>query len=400
MGVGLYTSKAYHEAFYDRMSLGMGIPLLGSQRRFLRGLEWNERREVVGVRLDLSCMDCSGDAVRAAIERVIPAFPMLAAQVGWDGGTPYIMPSQEAAVDFRVVRAERCAEIEASARVRAEQGMSPVSATLVESRVRRTLLLFIDHLRVDLQSFHTVIGAIMSSLAGRPVRPQHDWEDARRVALQLLDDEAIASEDVPYWKARLRGIEVDRGAPTRLGPNALKAPVSSAVDLPGTNGMFGRLLYALHQAMLYVDVRPALVGYAWGFRPDYAAKQVTCLMNTVPSPPIGRIDFSDFRAQLWDDFEHAAVPYDDIVHHFNLATRTGWSGAVDAWLAVESPIASSMRGATIEPLRLLPLKAPVVAVARREDGKRVSLKLVATDKERASRLMAAWVDWITETGKE
>lgn len=368
------------------------MPLLGAQRRFARGKEWNGRREVVGFSVRPLSTRWSDKAVQNAANATLSGFPMLTGQISWDLGVPVLVESAQPRLTLEVVDARDLDDpaIEARARSAAEISSAPVHMTTANGADgTQRLYVFIEHLRIDQLSLQWVVDALVDALGGRLARPWSSWQADVRVARDLLDYEVEASAaGTDYWTSRMRRVPL-RSAPYSHGDaNCMRMPRAATVALSRDTGYFADALHALHKALAVSG--PHVIGYAWGARPPAANALVSCVMNTLPSPYDHPRFAPDFRRRLWADFDHASVAYDDIVENVNAERRLGWSGEVDAWLAVESALHSA-KGAIIEPLRLIPLKANVMGSIRLLSKNTLSLKIATTNDAQADFLLEEWV---------
>ncbi len=78
------------------------------------------------------------------------------------------------------------------------------------------------------------------------------------------------------------------------------------------------------------------LGYPWGGRPPGAAPVLGCFLNTMVFPTVtGDASAASATAEAWwDDLDHAATPFDAVVHAAR-AAGSGWTGRLDGMLTVD-----------------------------------------------------------------
>lgn len=124
-------------------------------------------------------------------------------------------------------------------------------------------------------------------------------------------------------------------------PAAGSAPSGSAavrMPAPPAGVPFPDLLHACRAAaaVLFGAGHVVPLGYPWGGRPPGAAPVLGCFLNTVVFPTAtGDAPAASATAEAWwDDLDHAATPFDAVVHAAR-AAGSGWTGRLDGMLTVD-----------------------------------------------------------------
>lgn len=210
------------------------------------------------------------------------------------------------------------------------------------------LAVVLDHAACDGQSLARIVaelGAAYDEDAGaeRPSASEVAAELAAyrdAVLLQLdAEERAGAPAAMAYWGERLRAVREQAAAPRLL--SAGTAPSGAAavrIPAPPAGVPFPELLGACRAAaaVLFGAGHVVPLGYPWGGRPPGAAPVLGCFLNTVVFPTAtGDAPAPSATAEAWwDDLDHAATPFDAVVHAAR-AAGSGWTGRLDGMLTVD-----------------------------------------------------------------
>ncbi|MGW1373933.1 non-ribosomal peptide synthetase [Streptomyces sp. NPDC002446] len=348
-------------ARYRRLEAGDGAPVLlpvtGAQRRFalVRAMDPAGRPDLVPMFFAFPRGTVDPERLAAAANRLAARHPVLRARTTVLRGTPALRLEQP---QVPVARME-CAPGEDAATVlrRALDHWSPQGPPLRMFLVpdgpqgaQEVLAVVLDHTACDGKSLARLVGELGAGYdegadaeGPAPAEVQAELAAYREAVLRQLDAEerAGAPEAMAYWGERLRAVREQAPAPCPgpRSPGALPSG-SAALRMPAPpDGVpFPALLDACRAAaaVLYGTGRVVPLGYPWGGRPAGAAPVLGCFLNTVVFPAAtGDAPTADATAEAWwDDLDHAATPFDAVVHAAR-AAGSGWTGRLDGMLTVD-----------------------------------------------------------------
>ncbi|MER6845710.1 non-ribosomal peptide synthetase [Streptomyces platensis] len=348
-------------ARFRRLDAGDGTPVLlpvtGAQRRFalVRAMDPHGRPDLVPMFFAFPRGTVDPVRLAAAANRLAARHPVLRARPTVLRGTPVLRLERP---QVPVIQ-ETCAPGEDAATVlrRALGRWAPEGAPLRLFLVpdgpegtEEVLAVVLDHSACDGQSLARLVEELG---AGYDEGPRAEGPSAADVAAELAayqdavlrqldaEERAGAPEAMAYWGERLRTVcEQDPVArPEPLSPGA--PPSGSAVlgiPAPAAGVPFPELLNACRAAaaVLYGAGHVVPLGYPWGGRPAGAAPVLGCFLNTVvfPTATGDATSASATAAAWWDDLDHAATPFDAVVHAAR-AAGSGWRGQLDGMLTVD-----------------------------------------------------------------
>ncbi|MEU8780170.1 non-ribosomal peptide synthetase [Streptomyces sp. NPDC048637] len=349
-------------ARYRRLDAGDGTPVLlpvtGAQRRFalVRAMDPAGRPDLVPMFFAFPRGTVDPVRLAAAANRLAARHPVLRGRPAVLRGTPVLRLERPQVPVTRPA----CAPGEDAATVlRRALGQwtpdgSPLRLFLVPDGPEGTeevLAVVLDHSACDGQSLARIVGELG---AGHDEGPGADGPSPADVAAELTayreavlgqleaEERAGAPEAMAYWGDRLRTVreQAPVARPEPLSPGAL--PTGSAglrMPAPPDGVPFPELLNAARAAaaVLYGAGHVVPLGYPWGGRPAGAAPVLGCFLNTVVFPTATGDDTpgaSATAAAWWDDLDHAATPFDAVVHAAR-AAGSGWSGRLDGMLTVD-----------------------------------------------------------------
>ncbi|WP_158841398.1 condensation domain-containing protein [Saccharothrix deserti] len=391
-------SRRYRDRFTaltggERASAEGLLPATSAQRRFVLGAESTGRRILVpyAFTLPAGALTVAGLADRLAA--LVSRHAALRCRVDYDDTglvvqrelTDPTPPTTVVAVAGAREEAEAVRRVLAEARTAPDA--TPMRVALLRGAEQDRLVLVFEHSVMDEMSLR-LVAADLFAAEPAPRPPTDTWREYRDAVWQWLDSEVeAATEDaVGYWVDRLAPVAgVTSSGPATPDPVTAAVVDPAPVELPGPRvraTLFPRLLAAAHQTLQAVEGGASSVIYPWGMRPPELVGVVGCFMNTVFSGEMGAAwRWQDFSRACWLDFEHAHVPFDDVVLAVNRRTRTGWSGEARCLLGLEDLTTRPAFGPTdlvVDewlPTWLVP-KSPVNATAR-FDGAELVLRVVA-----------------------
>ncbi|MCR8573950.1 non-ribosomal peptide synthetase [Streptomyces sp. Isolate_219] len=348
-------------ARYRRLDAGDGTPVLlpvtGAQRRFalVRAMDPAGRPDLVPMFFAFPRGTVDPVRLAAAANRLAARHPVLRARPTVLRGTPVLRLERP---QVPVAR-ETCAPGEDAAAVLrralgrwAPEG-SPLRLFLVPDGpegAEEVLAVVLDHSACDGQSLARLVaelGAGYDEIPGAdgpsPADVAAELADYREAVLRQLDAEerAGAPDAMAYWGERLRTVR-EQAPVARPEPLSPGAPPSGSATLrmpAAPDGVpFPELLHACRAAaaVLYGAGHVVPLGYPWGGRPAGTAPVLGCFLNTVvfPTATGEAPTASATAAAWWDDLDHAATPFDAVVHAAR-AAGSGWSGRLDGMLTVD-----------------------------------------------------------------
>ncbi|MEV5721086.1 condensation domain-containing protein [Amycolatopsis mediterranei] len=389
-------SSRYREAFTGAFggpgTSGDVLPAGSSQRRFAIAAESSGRRMLVPYAFSLRAGVLAPDELRARLAALVLRHPALRCAVEFedDGlvaqrAVPGFAPPcevLETATPQDEIAAVRGALTEAAL----DGERCPLRAALLRGPEADRLLLVFDHAVIDETSLRVVSRDLFT--AG-PATPGTSWVDYASSAWRWLEWEVAAAteEAVAYWTRRLVPVvtsTVDEPAPVTTAGTVVDAEPVPVASPRVRATVFPRLLAATHRALRATG--PSTVIFPWGARPAGLADVAGCFMNTVYSgvrcPAESAVaGWRSFAAGVWEDLEHAHVPFDDVVVAVNRDTRTGWTGTARCLLGFEDLTTVERLGPPGWDVRewLPPWLAPKCQVNTtvRFDGRRLGLRVVA-----------------------
>ncbi|MFG2140932.1 non-ribosomal peptide synthetase [Streptomyces sp. NPDC048650] len=348
-------------ARYRRLDTGAGDPVLlpvtGAQRRFalVRAMDPAGRPDLVPMFYAFPRGTVDPVRLAAAANRMAALHPVLRARPTVLRGTPALRlePPQVPVTRMDCGPGEDATTVLRRALSRwAPQG-PPLRLFLVPDGPQGTeevLAVVLDHTACDGRSLARIVGELGSGYGDGPRADGPSPTDVAAelaayrdaVLLQLAAEERAGSpEATAYWGERLRAVREQAPEPR---PEALRAglpPSGSAVlrmPAPRDGVPFPELLNACHAAAaaLYGAGPVVPIGYPWGGRPPGAAPVLGCFLNTVvfPTATGDEPTASATAGAWWDDLDHAATPFDTVVHAAR-AAGSGWTGRLDGMLTVD-----------------------------------------------------------------
>ncbi|MFD5395950.1 non-ribosomal peptide synthetase [Streptomyces sp. NPDC127097] len=348
-------------ARFRRLDAGDGTPVLlpvtGAQRRFalVRAMDPHGRPDLVPMFFAFPRGTVDPVRLAAAANRLAARHPVLRARPTVLRGTPVLRLERP---QVPVIQ-ETCAPGEDAATVlrRALGRWAPEGAPLRLFLVpdgpegtQEVLAVVLDHSACDGQSLARLVEELGAGYDEGPKAEDPAPADVaaelaayRDAVLRQLDAEerAGAPEAMAYWGERLRTVceQVPVARPEPLSPGA--PPSGSAalrMPAPSDGVSFPELLNACRAAaaVLYGAGHVVPLGYPWGGRPAGAAPVLGCFLNTVvfPTATGDAPTASATAADWWDDLDHAATPFDAVVHAAR-AAGSGWRGRLDGMLTVD-----------------------------------------------------------------
>ncbi|MGI5261963.1 non-ribosomal peptide synthetase [Streptomyces angustmyceticus] len=346
-------------ARFRRLDAGDGAPALlpvtGAQRRFalVRAMDPDGRPDLVPMFFAFPHGTVDPVRLAAAAKRLAALHPVLRSRLTVLRGTPALRPAEPQVPVTRLT----CAPGEDAATVlrRALAGWAPDGPPLRlflaqdgPGGADEVLAVVLDHTACDGQSLARIVeelGAAYEEGEGAEQPSAHEvatelaaYRDA--VLLQLDAEERAGSPAaMAYWGERLRAVREQAPAPRprSLSPGA--APGGSAalrLPAPPAGVPFPELLDACRAAaaVLFGAGHMVPLGYPWGGRPPAAAPVLGCFLNTVVFPTATGDAPSATAESWWDDLDHAATPFDAVVHAAR-AAGSGWTGRLDGMLTVD-----------------------------------------------------------------
>ncbi|MFK0261721.1 non-ribosomal peptide synthetase [Streptomyces angustmyceticus] len=348
-------------ARYRRLDAGDGAPALlpvtGAQRRFalVRAMDPDGRPDLVPMFFAFPHGTVDPVRLAAAATRLAALHPVLRSRLTVLRGTPALRPEEPQVPVTRLT----CAPGEDAAAVlrRALAGWDlqgpPLRLFLAQDGpggADEVLAVVLDHTACDGQSLARIVeelGAAYEEGAGAERPSAHEvaaelaaYRDA--VLLQLdAEERAGAPAAMAYWGERLRAMREQAPAPRPQSLSPGSAPGGSAalrLPAPPAGVPFPELLDACRAAaaVLFGAGHVVPLGYPWGGRPPAAAPVLGCFLNTVVFPTAtGDAPAASATAEAWwDDLDHAATPFDAVVHAAR-AAGSGWTGRLDGMLTVD-----------------------------------------------------------------
>ncbi|MFG2827160.1 non-ribosomal peptide synthetase [Streptomyces sp. NPDC048434] len=348
-------------ARYRRLDSGDGAPVLlpvtGAQRRFalVRAMDPAGRPDLVPMFFAFPRGTVDPARLAAAANRLAALHPVLRARLTVLRGTPVLRPEEPQVPVTRMT----CASGEDAATVLRRalgdwtpQG-SPLRLFLVQDGPQgadEVLAVVLDHTACDGRSLARLVeelGAAYEEGPGAagpaPFEIAAELAAYRDAVLLQLDAEerAGAPAAMAYWGERLRAVREQAPAPRPELLGAGTAPSGSAalrMPAPSAGVPFPELLNACRTAAaaLFGAGQVVPLGYPWGGRPAAAAPVLGCFLNTVVFPTTtGDTPAASATAEAWwDDLDHAATPFDAVVHAAR-AAGSGWTGRLDGMLTVD-----------------------------------------------------------------
>ncbi|GES28130.1 non-ribosomal peptide synthetase [Streptomyces angustmyceticus] len=346
-------------ARFRRLDAGDGapapLPVTGAQRRFalVRAMDPDGRPDLVPMFFAFPHGTVDPVRLAAAARRLAALHPVLRSRLTVLRGTPALRPEEPQVPVTRLT----CAPGEDAATVlrRALAGWAPDGPPLRlflaqdgPGSADEVLAVVLDHTACDGQSLARIVeelGAAYEEGTGAERPSAHEvatelaaYRDA--VLLQLEAEERAGSPAaMAYWGERLRAVREQAPAPRpqSLSPGA--APGGSAalrLPAPPAGVPFPELLDACRAAaaVLFGAGHVVPLGYPWGGRPPAAAPVLGCFLNTVVFPTATGDAPSATSESWWDDLDHAATPFDAVVHAAR-AAGSGWTGRLDGMLTVD-----------------------------------------------------------------
>lgn len=348
-------------ARYRRLDTGDGAPVLlpvtGAQRRFalVRAMDPAGRPDLVPMFFAFPHGTVDPVRLAAAANRLAALHPVLRSRLTVLRGTPVLRPEEPQVPVTRPA----CAPGEDAATVlrRALGSWSPQGAPLRLFLVQdgpggteEVLAVVLDHTACDGQSLARIVEELGAAYdegpgSGRPDASEVAAELAAyrdAVLLQLdAEERAGAPAAMAYWGERLRAVREQAPLPRPNSPAVGSAPSGSAavrMPAPPSGVPFPDLLNACRAAAaaLFGAGHVVPLGYPWGGRPPGAAPVLGCFLNTVVFPTAtGEAPAASTTAEAWwDDLDHAATPFDAVVHAAR-AAGSGWTGRLDGMLTVD-----------------------------------------------------------------
>ncbi|WP_129297984.1 non-ribosomal peptide synthetase [Streptomyces lydicus] len=348
-------------ARYRRLDTGDGTPVLlpvtGAQRRFalVRAMDPAGRPDLVPMFFAFPRGTVDPVRLAAAANRLAALHPVLRSRLTVLRGTPALRPEEPQVPVTRLA----CASGEDAATVlrRALAGWAPQGAPLRLFLVQDgpqgaedVLAVVLDHTACDGQSLARIVGELGAAYdedadAERPSASEVAAELAayRDAVLLQLDAEERAGSPaaMAYWGERLRAVREQAPVPGPRPLTAGTAPSGAAalrMPAPQAGVPFPELLNACRAAatVLFGAGHVVPLGYPWGGRPPAAAPVLGCFLNTVVFPTAtGEAPTASATAEAWwDDLDHAATPFDAVVHAAR-AAGSGWTGRLDGMLTVD-----------------------------------------------------------------
>ncbi|WP_331730367.1 non-ribosomal peptide synthetase (plasmid) [Kitasatospora sp. NBC_00070] len=344
------------------------LPLTGAQRRFLLSRRMRPQGRPDTVPLFFAFPHGTVDIARLHRAALLLAdrHPVLRARFTTVRGTP-VLRLGEPSAEVTAVIAEPGHSAQEALRLAllAWPADGPTLKLLLASdpgRGEELLAVALDHAACDEQSLGIVTAGLTEAYARTEtaaVTADDDGLAAYREAvdLQLAAEEAAAGPAAhAHWAARLASLD-DRKTtagpgPDHAGTEGTRHPAAEprptgmiAAQLPpvaatARGTVFPALLDAVTATghrLLGAD-RTLALGYPWGGRPPGAPPVLGCFLNTLVHPgspdPSGPADLDSLGDHWWDDLEHAATPFDEVVHAARSAGAR-WSGALDGLLTFE-----------------------------------------------------------------
>ncbi|MGW2414917.1 non-ribosomal peptide synthetase [Streptomyces tubercidicus] len=348
-------------ARFRRLDAGDGTPVLlpvtGAQRRFalVRAMDPAGRPDLVPMFFAFPRGTVDPVRLTAAANRLAARHPVLRARPTVLRGAPVLRlePPQVPVIQEVCAPGEDAAAVLRRAMGRWAPDGSPLRLFLVPDGPEGTeevLAVVLDHSVCDGQSLARIVEELGTGYdAGpgadgpSPAEVAAELDAYRDAVLRQLDAEerAGAPEAMAYWGERLRTVREQAPAarPEPLSPGAPPSG-SAALRIPAPSGgaPFPELLNACRAAaaVLYGAGHVVPLGYPWGGRPAGAAPVVGCFLNTVvfPTATGDEPDAAATAAAWWDDLDHAATPFDAVVHAAR-AAGSGWRGGLDGMLTVD-----------------------------------------------------------------
>lgn len=348
-------------ARYRRLETGDGAPVLlpvtGAQRRFalVRAMDPAGRPDLVPMFFAFPRGSVDPVRLTAAANRLAAVHPVLRSRLTVLRGTPALRPE---APQVPVTRLDCASGEDAATVLRRALGSwtpqgSPLRLFLVQDGpqgAEDVLAVVLDHAACDGQSLARIVeelGAAYDEDAGdeRPSASEAAAELAAyrdAVLLQLdAEERAGAPAAMAYWGERLRAVREQAPAARPQALPAGTAPSGAAalrIPAPPAGVPFPDLLNACRAAAaaLFGAGQVVPLGYPWGGRPAGAAPVLGCFLNTVVFPTAtGDAPAASATAEAWwDDLDHAATPFDAVVHAAR-AAGSGWTGRLDGMLTVD-----------------------------------------------------------------
>ncbi|WP_327706612.1 non-ribosomal peptide synthetase [Streptomyces decoyicus] len=345
-------------ARYRRLDTGDGaavlLPVTGAQRRFalVRAMDPAGRPDLVPMFFAFPRGTVDPVRLAAAANRLAALHPVLRARLTVRRGTPALHLEEPQVPVTRTA----CAPGEDAATVlrRALGGWTvqgpPLRLFLVQDGLEEVLAVVLDHTACDGQSLARIVGELGAAYDEGPGAEGPSPADVAAelaayrdaVLLQLdAEERAGAPSAMAYWGERLRAVREQAPAPRPESLSAGTAPSGSAVlrmSAPPAGVPFPELLDACRAAAaaLFGAGHVVPLGYPWGGRPAGAAPVLGCFLNTVVFPTVtGDAPAASTTAEAWwDDLDHAATPFDTVVHAAR-AAGSGWTGRLDGMLTVD-----------------------------------------------------------------
>ncbi|MFD3417865.1 non-ribosomal peptide synthetase [Streptomyces decoyicus] len=345
-------------ARYRRLDTGDGaavlLPVTGAQRRFalVRAMDPAQRPDLVPMFFAFPRGTVDPVRLAAAANRLAALHPVLRARLTVRRGTPALHLEEPQVPVTRTA----CAPGEDAATVlrRALGGWTvqgpPLRLFLVQDGLEEVLAVVLDHTACDGQSLARITGELGAAYDEGPgaegpspaavAAELAAYRDA--VLLQLgAEERAGAPAAMAYWGERLRAVREQAPAPRPEPLTPGTAPSGSAVlrmPAPPAGVPFPELLDACRAAAaaLFGAGHVVPLGYPWGGRPAAAAPVLGCFLNTMVFPTAtGDAPAASATAEAWwDDLDHAATPFDAVVHAAR-AAGSGWTGRLDGMLTVD-----------------------------------------------------------------
>ncbi|MGW7248395.1 non-ribosomal peptide synthetase [Streptomyces decoyicus] len=330
------------------------LPVTGAQRRFalVRAMDPAGRPDLVPMFFAFPRGTVDPVRLAAAANRLAALHPVLRARLTVRRGTPALHLEEPQVSVTRTA----CAPGEDAATVlrRALGGWTPqgppLRLFLVQDGLEEVLAIVLDHTACDGQSLARIVGELGAAYdegpgaeGPSPAEVGAELAAYRDAVLLQLDAEerAGAPAAMAYWGERLRAVREQAPAPRPESLSAGTAPSGSAalrLPAPAAGVPFPELLDACRAAAaaLFGAGHVVPLGYPWGGRPAGAAPVLGCFLNTMVFPTVtGDASPASATAEAWwDDLDHAATPFDAVVHAAR-AAGSGWTGRLDGMLTVD-----------------------------------------------------------------
>ncbi|MFF7411874.1 non-ribosomal peptide synthetase [Streptomyces lydicus] len=354
------------------------LPVTGAQRRFVlvRSMDPAGRPDLVPMFFSFPRGTVDLRRLASAARRLAALHPVLRARPDVLRGTPVLRLTRP---DVPVVRvAPAPGESAATAVRRVLHDWSPEGAPLRLFLVpdgpdetpdgpdtapggpdgpQEVLAVVLEHTACDGQSLARIVEELGAAYAAAghvadepsPTDVAAELDAYREAVLLQLDaeDRAGSPAALAYWGDRLRAVRERAAVPPQQPARPAAAasgalPSGSAerrIPAPDTGTSFPQLLDACRAAatVLYGKAHVLPLGYPWGGRPPGAAPVLGCFLNTVVFPTAtGTAPAApeETAGAWWDDLDHAAAPFDTVVHAARTA-GSAWTGRLDGLLTVD-----------------------------------------------------------------